>query len=135
MKAPGGFDKCTLCLSQEKLTYEHIIPESIGGFLEVDLQCAKCNNERVGSKLIPKAKKILPIRLAIRSLKHKLPSLYNAIEEGQEYTAKSSDDSIQTAFLKKGKIISKARKDENGVVLIDRKDTEKNLRGILKKEK
>jgi hypothetical protein len=134
MKALGGFDKCTLCLSQDKLTYEHIIPESIGGFLEVDLQCAKCNNERVGSKLVPKAKRILPIRLAIRSLKHKLPSLYNTIEEGQEYTAKSSDDSIQTAFLKKGEIISKARKDENGVVSIDRKDTDKNLRGILKKE-
>ena len=48
MKAPGGFDKCTLCLSQDKLTYEHIIPESIGGFLKVDLQCAKCNNERKG---------------------------------------------------------------------------------------
>jgi|GEM_PF-3835829 len=134
MKAPGGFNKCTLCLSQDKLTYEHIIPESIGGFLEVDLQCAKCNNERIGSKLLPKAKKILPIRLAIRSLKHKLPELYNAIEEGQEYSAKSSDDSITTAFLKKGVIISKAGKDEKGVVTIDRKDTEKNLRGILEKE-
>lgn len=134
MKAPGGFDKCTLCLSQDKLTYEHIIPESIGGFLKVDLQCAKCNNERIGSRLLPKAKKILPIRLAIRSLKNKLPELHIAIEEGQQYTAKSSDDSITTAFLKKGEILSKAGKDEKGVVTVDRKDTEKNLRGILKKE-
>lgn len=134
MKAPGGFDKCTLCLSQDKLTYEHIIPESIGGFLQVDLQCAKCNNERIGSKLIPKAKKILPIRLAIRSLKNKLPDLYNTIEEGQQYTARSSDDSVTTAFLKKGEIIQKAGKDKNGVVTVDRKDTEKNLRSILNKE-
>jgi hypothetical protein len=134
MKAPGGFTKCTICLSEEKLTFEHIIPESLGGFLEVDLQCAKCNNDTLGSKLIPKAKKIYPVRLAIRALRKKLPDLYKSIEEGQEYTAKSSDESISTAFFKKGEIVSKASKDDKGMVTVDKKDTEKNLRGILKKE-
>jgi len=134
MKFPSGFNKCSVCLSEGKLTYEHIIPQSLGGFLEVDLQCAKCNNDLLGSKLIPSAKKIYPIRWAIHSLKSELPELFKSIEEGQIYTAKSSDEKISPAFLKNGEIISKAVKVNDSEIKIDKRDTDKNLKGLLKKE-
>ncbi len=134
MRFPSCFIKCSVCLGDDKLTYEHIIPESLGGFLEVNLQCGKCNNDLLGSKLIPKAKKIYPIRLAIHSLKSELPELFKSIEEGQKYSAKSSDETISSAFLKNGEIISKAGKVNESELKIDKRDTEKNLRGMLSKE-
>ncbi|QOJ29807.1 MAG: hypothetical protein HRU80_13375 [Ignavibacteriales bacterium] len=134
MKLQSGFNRCVICLSEIKLTYEHMIPESLGGFVEVNLQCAKCNNDSLGSKLISKAKKIYPIRLAIRSLKSELPKLFKSIEEGQLYTAKSSDESIIPAFFKNGKIITKAKKVSDNMINIDIRDVEENLRRLLKKE-
>jgi HNH endonuclease len=134
MKTSSGFSKCTICLKDNELTYEHIIPKSIGGFFEADLQCADCNNNKLGAKLLPKAKKIFTVRMAIRALKKKLPDLYKSIEEGQEYTAKSSDNSVAVALYKKGKIVSKANKDEKGALNVDKKDTEQSLTNILKKE-
>lgn len=134
MKVPSGFNKCSICLTEGALTYEHIIPESLGGFLEADLQCAKCNNDVLGSKLVSKAKRTYTIRLAIHALKKELPSLFESIEEGQVYSAKRSDETITTAFFKKGQIVSKAGIENDGSLVIDRKDTENNLKNQLKKE-
>lgn len=134
MKVSSGFNKCSICQSEGKLTFEHIIPESLGGFLESDLQCAKCNNDKLGSKLISKAKRTYTIRLAIRALKGELPDLFKSIEEGQEYSAKRSDDTNTTAYFKNGEIVCKASREQNGSLTVDRKDTENNLKSQLKKE-
>lgn len=133
MKAPSGFYKCSICLNEEKLTFEHIIPESIGGFLEVDLQCAKCNSE-LGNNLVFKAKRTYTIRLAIRALRDELPKLFKSIEEGQEYSVKRSDDTIATALFKNGKVVTKSSREKDGSVVVDQKDTESNLKSRLKKE-
>lgn len=134
MKVPVGFKKCSICLAEEKLSFEHIIPESIGGFLEADIQCTICNNDRLGSKLVSKAKKTYTIRLAIRALKKELPELFKSIEEGQLYSATRSDETVTTAFFKKGEIVSKAGIEKDGSLVVDRKDTKNSLKSQLKKE-
>jgi HNH endonuclease len=134
MKAPSGFNKCSICLSEEKLTFEHIIPESLGGFLKVDIQCAKCNNDDLGRKLVSKAKRTYTVRLAIRYLKNELPELFQSIEEGQEYSVRRSDDISTTAFFKHGTIVSKAGPDIDGSIVVDQRDTENNLKSRLRKE-
>lgn len=133
MKALSGFSKCTICLNEEKLTFEHIIPESIGGFLEADLQCAKCNSE-LGNNLIFKAKQTYTIRLAIRYLRNELSKLFRSIEEGQEYSVRRSDETSATALFKNGMVMTKAGREKDGSIVIDQKDTDCNLKNRLKKE-
>lgn len=134
MRLKSNFKLCSICLEEKELTFEHIIPESLGGILESDIQCADCNNRKLGSKLVSKAKRTYTIRLAINYLSKNLPKLYKQIEEGQEYIARKIDDTTSEAILKDGKIKSKAEKADDGSINVDRQDTEKKLREILTKE-
>lgn len=134
MKIKSNFQLCSICLEQKELTYEHIIPESLGGILEADIQCADCNNNKLGSKLVSKAKRTYTIRLAINHLRHNLPRLYNRIEEGQDYIAHKKDKTTSEAILKNGRIKSKAEKSTDGSINIDKQDTEKKIKEILTKE-
>ncbi len=134
MRIKSNFKICSICLKEKELTFEHIIPESLGGFLESDIQCADCNNRKLGSGLVSKAKRTHTIRLAINYLKNNLPKLFESIEEGQEYIAQKSDNTTSEAVFKNGKIKSKAEKANDGSINVDRQDTEKKLREILTKE-
>ncbi|MCZ6702561.1 MAG: hypothetical protein O6940_05915 [Ignavibacteria bacterium] len=134
MRIKSNFKICSICLKEKELTFEHIIPESLGGILEADIQCADCNNRKLGSKLVSKAKRTYTIRLAINYLKNNLPKLFNNMEEGQEYIARKIDKTTTEAVLKNGKIKSKAEKADDGSINVDRQDTEKKLREILGKE-
>jgi hypothetical protein len=134
MRIRSNFKICSICLKEKELTFEHIIPKSLGGILESDIQCADCNNKMLGSKLVSKAKRTYTIRLAINSLKNNLPKLFNKIEEGQEYIAHKIDKTTSDAVLKDGKIKSKAEKGDDGSINVDRQDTEKKLIEILTKE-
>ena len=134
MRLKSNFKLCSICLEEKELTFEHIIPESLGGFIESDIQCADCNNRKLGSKLVSKAKKTYTIRLAINYLKKKLPRLYKEIEEGQEYIAHKIDKTTSEAVLRNGRIKSRAEKAVDGSINVDRQDTEKKLKEILTKE-
>ena len=106
----SNFTICSICLKEKQLTFEHIIPESLGGMLKSDIQCADCNNKKLGSKLVSKAKKTYTIRLAISYLRNKLPKLFKQIEEGQKHTARKDDDTTSDSVFKKGTLKSKAKK-------------------------
>ncbi|MCJ7554889.1 MAG: HNH endonuclease [Ignavibacteriaceae bacterium] len=134
MRIQSNFKICSICLKEKELTFEHIIPESIGGILESDIQCSDCNNRKLGSKLVSKAKRTYTIRLAINYLKNNLPKLFNKIEKGQVYIARKNDNTITEAVLKNGKIKSKAEKADDGSINVDRQSTDKKLREILGKE-
>lgn len=134
MRIQSSFKKCSICLEEKALTFEHIIPESLGGILEADIQCADCNNKKLGSKLVSKAKKTYTIRLAIKYLKNKLPKLFKQIEEGQEYIARKNDNSTSAVVIKDGILKSKAEKANDGSLNVDRQDSEKKIREILAKE-
>jgi len=132
MRIESSFDKCSICLKTVPLTWEHIIPESLGSTLESNIQCKSCN-DNLGSKLISKAKTNYPIRLAISSLKKDLPSLYASIEEGQEYTGISSEGISATLKYKGGKMITKTHQ-KNGRIIYDRSITQKHIVSILRKD-
>ena len=51
MKIKFDFDKCILCAKNPADSWEYIIPEGIGGRLQIQLLCSSCNND-LGSKLI-----------------------------------------------------------------------------------
>jgi len=132
MRVDSSFKKCSICLKPIDLTWEHIIPESIGGTLESNIQCRNCNST-LGSELVSKAKNNYCIRLAINYLKKQLPSLYESIEEGQDYTGISSEGSSSTLKVIKGKLVTRTHKKEKRIIY-DKSITEKHIVSILRKE-
>ena len=50
MNIPWAGTKCILCLSEEKLTTEHVIPRSLGGALTCKFLCRSCNS-KLGSDI------------------------------------------------------------------------------------
>ena len=112
MKVIWQFNKCILCLNNPPNTFEHIIPESIGGKLSTPILCSNCNNYVTGSKLIGKVKKGSSIRLAIKNLKNEIPDLEESIEEGQLYIGRDINNNLLTFIRKnsKFKILEKKKR-------------------------
>jgi len=134
VKASIEFNKCTVCLSDTNLTWEHILPVSIGGLLEIKSQCQICNNDRFGTNILPALKEYYPIRLAINSLRKKLPSLYDSIEHGSLYTAIDSLGKIRELFFRAGRLFTLVTKEKDGSLIYDSKEADKHILSILKKE-
>jgi len=130
MNIPTDFHRCTICLEEKPLTREHIIPESIGGTLEADLQCERCNS-KLGSSVVSQAKKDPAIRLAIRSLRDQLPHLYKTMEEGQLYTTVDDDGQTATAKFRDRRLQTKAQKMEDGSFIFDPKTGQKTIQSVL----
>ena len=86
MKIDTGFRKCIICLENAPDSWEHIIPQSIGGRLQANILCKKCNSE-LGNMLMSKVKSDPSIRLAIKALKDIIPELFEQIEKRQLYDA------------------------------------------------
>jgi len=133
MKLPSNFNSCSICLREIELTWEHIIPESIGGSLESDIQCSDCNNT-LGTKIVSKAKQNYPVRLAIRSLRTTLPALFNAIEEGQLYTGIDTEGEAENLLFKRGTLKTVSHKTEEGILNVDQSVTVEKINSMLSKE-
>ena len=134
MQLPSHFNQCSICLQNGRMTWEHIIPESLGGTLESDIQCSICNNDRLGSILISRAKENYPVRLAINHLRNELPELFSSIESRQSYTGRGDSAKTETLVFRKNRIITKVVKREDGTILYDKSEAEKHLRKILAKQ-
>jgi hypothetical protein len=80
-------------MQKECDSYEHIIPDSIGGTLQLKILCAKCN-KNIGSEVVSQIKKDLQIRLAIENLKDEIPNIYKRYEEGQSYLGETKNGDI-----------------------------------------
>jgi hypothetical protein len=112
-----GLEKCILCLENSIDSLEHIIPESLGGRLQLPILCRKCNSE-LGSRLISKLKKDPSIRLAAKALSNEIQELTDSIEEGQVYIGKDIKDNLVKHTLKDSKFrIIETKKEDNSLVL------------------
>lgn len=131
----GCFNKCILCKKNSADSWEHIIPKSIGGRVQVKILCSSCNNI-FGSKLISQVKTDPSIRLAIKNLKNKIPELFEAMENGQVYNATDVNKNFVKLKYKNSKLEIIANKKEDKTIIIDTKKAikNKNIEKILKKD-
>jgi len=113
MKITWQFDKCILCLKAPPNTFEHIIPESIGGRLQSYILCKKCN-DFTGSKLISKVKQDPSIRIALRNLSNKVPDLEESVENGQIYIGRDINNNLLTFIRKKSEF--KVQEKKRGTI-------------------
>ena len=129
MKIDFIFNNCILCLKNPPDSFEHIIPESLGGKLKALILCKKCNND-FGSKLISKVKKDPSIRIAVQNLKNEIPDLLKSVEESQIYVGKDTNSNFVNYVLKNSKLKVIEGKKEDGSLILD---TNKAVRYISKK--
>ncbi len=133
MKVEFEFDKCIYCLNKPADSWEHIIPQSIGGRLKARLLCSECNH-LLGSTLVDEVKNDPSIRLAVRNLKDQIPQLFEAIEKGQIYDAKSGEDSHVKLRYKNAKLEVLAHRKEDGSLIFDTQKGLRNIAQMLRKE-
>jgi len=133
MKVDFNFHKCICCLENPTDSWEHIIPECIGGRLQLKMLCTSCNND-LGSKLVSKVKADPSIRLAVSNLKSEIPELFEAIEHDQEYVTKDKNNNLIKLKYKNSKLEIIAHKKEDGSIIEDTKKAVRNLKKQLQKE-
>lgn len=130
------FNKCILCLSDKnKMTKEHIIPDSIGGKLQAKILCKKCNND-IGSKIYKELVDDILIREAIINLRDQIPQVFDKFKINLDFEGISSDGRIvPMRYNNKGELKLKTLPAENDSVIYDMKISEREIKHRLEKLK
>lgn len=115
MFLPWKHNRCILCLDPAPLTEEHVIPEAIGGILEVPFLCKPCN-DKLGALVEAAAKKDPSIRLALEAIRPLAPELIAKLTEGQEYIAESPRGKVR-GVLSKGEFRVRTKKESDGSLI------------------
>lgn len=128
------FDRCILCKSDKnKMTKEHVIPDSIGGKLQAKILCKKCNND-IGGKIYKELVDDVLIREAIIDLREQIPQVFDKFKINLDFEGISSDGRIVPMhYNKKGELKSKTLPAENNSVIYDMKISEKEIKHRLAK--
>lgn len=126
--------KCLFCMKNEKdgedhvITDEHIIPESLGGWIEIPFVCRKCNNEYLGSKLESELKENAYIVMAIEKL-----GIQNRNKAFRSADLKLHIDETKSLignFNEKGEFGFFPQEIDDGSMVVPEKDT----KTVLKKQ-
>lgn len=133
MRIPTNFDKCIICCEQPPGDWEHVIPQAIGGRLEADCICNKCNY--VGSQIVSRIRFDPALRMAVENLESDLPaSLFRKLMKGQRFVGKNEQGgpTVQIVHREgKGKVRAQAQPD--GSLLIDTSKAPNQIRQRLER--
>jgi hypothetical protein len=124
------FNKCILCKDAPADSWEHVIPESIGGRLELQCLCRACNNE-MGAELVSKIKTDPMLRLALDALRADIPKVVDRALSGTRIVATNSDGETIEIKLRDGKGAVTTRRTTDGFV-VDQANAKKVLGGLLR---
>jgi len=133
MKVPLQLDKCIICYERPPDTWEHVLPESIGGRLQAKILCGKCNSE-VGSGIEAIIKSDPSVRLAIEHLKDKLPDLYRKMQQRQSFIGKDFQGREVKMYSKDDRIRVRAETLDDGSLIQDTDRARGELQRMLEEK-
>ena len=131
MEVPWHQDRCILCLNQDELTEEHIIPESLGGCLTSRFLCQKCNST-LGHKIEYAARIDPSIRIAVQQLANDIPELAKKLRENQRHTGES-ESVLSPGFIRNGGFRIFSKKLQDGSLVQPTDKAKKTIEKILNK--
>lgn len=123
-----GIESCVLCVIRKPETWEHILPESLGGRLQSRILCSPCNHD-VSAPLVAQLTRDPSIILAVLNLKGELPRLHQAFTKNVSYAAPGPDGA--PIFVRADKL--RARRTSEGTYLIDSRRAARHLAKLLRK--
>ena len=130
MKTPWLGDRCIICLENDALSEEHVIPAALGGDLTCDFLCKPCNDV-FGSSFEAKAKTDPAIRIAVAKLRSEIPLLHDQIEEGQQYSAQSGP---ARGIYRQGAVTPRTFRHNDGSLIASGSDALEHIERILIKD-
>lgn len=125
-------DRCILCLQQDALTLEHIIPESLGGRLTSRFLCRKCNST-LGNRLEHAARFDPSIRIAGERLAPDIPELARRLAENQGYIGQS-EAGLPPGYIRDGGFRIFSKKLSDGSLVQPTDEARGTIEKILQKE-
>ena len=131
LKVPWTGNKCILCLRENNLSEEHLIPEALGGQLTCEFLCVCCNS-RLGYNLEANAKSDPSILMAAKILRDKIPVLAAPLIESHPHVAYSEPGPAQ-GYIKNGEFRAKSRKLDGGSLIQPTDVGRKTLLRLLRK--
>lgn len=111
------------------MTSEHIIPEAIGGRLEIHFLCKPCN-DRLGHSVEAAVRTDASIRLAVEQLAAKIPHIATMLRENQKYRAKSLGGTVP-GKVKKGKFSVTPHRLPDGSLVLPASDARQAVTRII----
>lgn len=137
MKLPRSFEVCIACLNATPFpggavwSNEHIIPAALGGNLTCEFLCKTCN-DRFGHTFEKRARTDPAIRLSVIKLKQRLPRLFDAIEDGQQWIIEAGGKRLPAIYKKGGVFLCQTRKID-GDLWASSDDTERSIQEMLRR--
>jgi hypothetical protein len=132
MKIPWLGDRCIICLENDTLSEEHVIPEALGGDLTCDFLCKPCNDV-FGSSFESKAKTDPAIRIAVAELRSEIPLIHDRVEDRQQYFAQSGPAHVRSIF-RQGALTPLTSTHDDGSLMAPINDAPGHIERILKKD-
>jgi hypothetical protein len=131
MKVPWFGDRCIICLGNDALSEEHVIPAALGGDLKCDFLCKPCN-DLFGSSFEAKARTDPAIRIAVANLRSEIPLIHDHVENGQKYFAQSGPARVRGIF-RQGTVTPRPSKHIDGSLMVPTDDAPEHIERILEK--
>jgi hypothetical protein len=110
---------------------EHLIPEALGGILTSDLLCGACNSS-LGASFEAAVKSDPSIRIAVRNLQARIPSLAEKLTEKQTYLG-SGPGGTWRGVIRNGEFRIRSRTAEDGSLIQPINDARKSVEKTLRK--
>jgi len=131
MEVPWPGDRCILCLEEDELTLEHIIPESLGGRLTSRFLCPRCNST-LGNRLEHAARSDPSVRIAAQQLSAQIPEIARQLAENQRYIGES-ETGLAPGFQREGDFRIFSRKLPDGSLVQPTDEARGTVERILQK--
>lgn len=103
MKVPWFGDRCIICLGNDALSEEHVIPAALGGDLKCDFLCKPCN-DLFGSSFEAKARTDPAIRIAVANLRSEIPLIHDHVRMARNILLRA-DPLVFEASSGKGRLL------------------------------
>ena len=126
-------DRCLICNKKTPDSWEHLFPESVGGFTQARLLCTECNNEIGGSSLVSQFKNDPSIGFAIERISKEVPELANELRKKRKFLGRDQLGRFVKMFLKKEKFKVATMKLDDESWICDTSEAKRIIEGISEK--
>jgi hypothetical protein len=127
-------NRCLICNKNTPDSWEHLFPESVGGFTQARLLCTKCNNKIGGSSLVSQFKRDPSIGFAIEHISKEVPELANVLRQKRKFLGRDQLGRFVKIFFNKGKFKVATRELDDGSLICDPDEATKIVGGMSKKD-
>jgi hypothetical protein len=133
MNIPWPDTRCIVCVTEQPLTKEHVIPDSLGGVLTSHFLCAPCNS-RLGHEFEAGVKQDTVIRLAMEAVRPRVPALIKSISARLATIADSPRGPVRGSLTAEGDFVPRASREPDGSLIQPTDHARRNIAHMMRQD-